>query len=681
MGSPTVFSGKYTKLLTQRGLMQQGGAVNQFDGPRNYIKNSTFENGTDDGWNRVSTSMSGNLPTGAAVIGKSAGIAPTIGLFGVSLGGGLFDSNGFWFGNAISTVTAGQGIISDAFTVEPGDLGKVLTFKLYYKSVFGASTDNWSGILGSQTWGVYIYDDSAGAWLQPAGFLGMNQNSGVGVVSGTFQSSVVASQRYRIAIIALKTTTSVSVLTIDNISVGSQTAPIGPVVTDWVSYLPTVGNLNAGTTPNQFYRWRRVGDSIQIMGNITAGGAGIGISGDVTISLPSGLSFDTTKLAIVSETAIGTGSLHDTGVGRYPCSVNAGGSNFFVLVVRANAATGGNVVSNNFPSAGWYNAAGDSISFELMAPVAGWSSSVQMSNDTDTRVVAFRGTRTTTQSFPNVAYTPVQYDSIRTDTHGAWDAVNYLYRVPVGGNYEIYGSFLLQFGSTTAELVAGLWVDGVQVALQQNFKAAALGGNLGLTYNFLRTLNAGQTIQIRCYQVNSGGGPISGVFESAGIEHGALYINRLSGPSVVAASETVAEIRQNTAGSIIGTTATKIPYPTTIKSTHNAWDSVNSRFTAPVSGTYFVSFLYAHVAVGLSRPFEIYFTKSGGGFGGSFANRAPTAATTDGAYGDRNAACINSLVSLNAGEFIEFYSLSPNGSVALFTSVSTNLISIVRVGN
>jgi hypothetical protein len=177
----------------------------------------------------------------------------------------------------------------------------------------------------------------------------------------------------------------------------------------------------------------------------------------------------------------------------------------------------------------------------------------------------------------------VQYDSIKTDTHGAWDAINYLYRVPVSGNYEIYGSFLLQFGATTAELVAGLWIDGVQVALQQNFKPAALNGNLGLTYNFLRTLNAGQTIQIRCYQVNIGGGAISGVFESAGIEHGALYINRLSGPSVVAASESVS-LRATSATTLINSTGNTIIFSSKEYDSHSIYNTSTGAITIPISG-------------------------------------------------------------------------------------------------
>jgi hypothetical protein len=682
MGSPTIFSGKYTKLLTQRGLMQQGGAVNQYDGQRNYIKNSSFENATADGWNRVKTTITNNLPSGTPTIGKLVSVAPSISSFGAFSGSAPFDTFALRFGNILSTVVAGEGVISDAFTVDPGDRGKVLTFKLYYQSDLGASTDNWSGVLGSQTWAVYIYDQTAGAWLQPTGFLGMNQNSGVGIVSGTFQSSVVAGQQYRIAVIALRNTTATSALQIDDVYVGPQTAPIGPVVTDWVSYTPTLKGTGSdptlGSTGTITGRWRRVGDSVELYCIAAPSGTGITTgSGTYYFTLPSGMTIDSSKSAGFSPVnPIGVGNVLNSGVAGYNAQAVIVNSTGIGLVTE-----GATYVSQTFPASNWFSST-DSLEIYCKVPIQGWSSSVQMSNDTDTRVVALNTASASTQVIPNQAaegsepiFTAWQ-STPNLDTHGGWIGGGQ-YRIPVSGQYLV-SCQISKNQSTTNNyaIIYKLYKNGVNFSSRYaRYDTPAVNQFIvTISGSQVATFNAGDVVDVRIFQ-NSGGNL------TFGAESSILNIQRLSGPSVIAASETVAEIRQNTAGSIIGTTATKIPYPTTIKSTHNAWDSVNSRFTAPVSGTYLVSFLYTHVAVSLSRPFEIYFTKSGGGFGGSFANRAPTAATTDGTYGDRNAACINSLVSLNAGEFIEFYSLSPSGSVALFTSVSTNLISIVRVGN
>lgn len=594
MGSPTIFAGKYTKLLTQKGLMQKGGAVNQFDGVRNYIVNSTFESNTDDGWNRVKTTITSNLPTGTPTIGKLLAVAPSISSFGPYSGSAPFDTYSLFFGNVISTVVAGEGIISDAFTVEPGDLGKVLTFKLYYKSDYGASTDNWSGILGSQTWAVYIYDQTAGAWLQPAGFLGMNQNSGVGIVSGTFQSSVVSGQQYRIAVIALKNTTSTSALQIDNIYVGSQTAPIGPVVTDWVSYTPTITGF--GTVAFQSFRSRRVGDTLEIEGYFQAGTVSAatasftigynGGNGNVSIDNPGKIVTN----AVVGR--VGYNQSSSTFFGAYVLCTSSGST----LNFSAQTSTVNNLATS---VSGNFFVSGSVLQLNASVPISGWSSNVQLSNDTDTRVVAFRATRTSSQSFPNVPALPgtvVQFDSIKNDTHGAWDSVNYRYIIPVSGYYDISARFLLQFGTNTAEIVAYLVVDGTVVALQQDFKAATASGNQGIFARFLWNLNAGQAVQVRMYQANSGGGAINGVFELGGIEHGAMYVNRLSGPSVVAASETVAASAINTsAQSILNTTLTNVTGWTVQQNTHGSL-ATDGQFTAPVSGFYVATLQLGYAA-------------------------------------------------------------------------------------
>ena len=583
MGSPTIFSGRYTKLLTQKGLLQQGGAVNQYDGLRNYIKNSSFESNTDEGWNRVKTTITGNLPTGTPTIGKVIAVAPSISSFGPFSGSAPFDTYALRFGNIISSVVAGEGVISDAFTVDPGDRGKVLTFKLYYQSDAGASTDNWSGVLGSQTWAVYIYDQTAGAWLQPTGFLGMNQNSGVGVVSGTFQSSVVAGQQYRIAVIALRNTTATSALQIDDVYVGPQTAPIGPVVTDFRGYAPATTGFSAGTTPNINVIWRRVGDSIHIIGTFIAGGTGIGVSGDMEVFLPSGLSFDTSKIG--TGMAIGAGEVHNAGAYRYSASAVIFTSTSFKISARTNAATGGNFIGTSVPDASWWNAANDQFSFELMAPVAGWSSSTQLSSDSDTRVVA--GSFFTTASTTiNLTATTISYGGTSTDTHGAFSSGT-TYTVPVSGQYKIKVSGLFNCTSfSSLELVdLGIAVNGSAVSIARSYIRAS--GFFSLTpVEKLMFLKAGD--QITSYALR-GSNNITGNIHSDGA-YSQFSVDRLSGPSVVAASETVAMLAKNSSSqSIPNATPTVITNWTKDYDTHSFFSASSGLATIPVSGKYLIT--------------------------------------------------------------------------------------------
>jgi len=65
----------------------------------------------------------------------------------------------------------------------------------------------------------------------------------------------------------------------------------GVTVTDWISYTPTFTGF--GTVTNAGFFYKRIGDSIQIRGKFTAGTT---TATEARISLPSGLTSDSTKL-------------------------------------------------------------------------------------------------------------------------------------------------------------------------------------------------------------------------------------------------------------------------------------------------------------------------------------------------------------------------------------------------
>jgi hypothetical protein len=638
---------------------------------RNYLK-SSFENGTITGWTEVSVALTSGLPTGTPTISSTA--ASSLALSATSVTP-LSGSRSLLV-DVPSALTAGHGFISDEFTLDRMDLGKVLTVSFDYERVTG--TYNFSGTLGSQTWMVYVYDATLGAanWIQPAGFLGMNQSSGPGRVRATFQSSVTAGQKYRVAVIASQAAASASSIEFDNFSCSRQTAPIGPVVTDWVdrgaiTITGSTSNPTKGATSVDKIRTRQVGDNLEVRIEYVQSAAGTAGSGDYLISLPSGFSIDTNKVTADSAIEGGAGSFtQNNSVGLATIqNVNSAavGSVFVHDATRLrigliNSEATGNTNSVGVWASNYYAlTTGDfALQATFSVPLAGASSNVQLSSDTDTRVVAAGFYTTANKAVSSGA--AFSFDAISYDTHSAVTLSQGRFTAPVSGIYQaiVNSASRTVSGGNTVKLYKNGAVYTDYFAFQ-----SGLTRHCGSASLFL---NAGEYIDFR----------IDGAIT---LESGFnVTVNRLSGPSVVAASETVAEIRQNTAGSIIGNTATKIPYPTTIRSTHNSWDSVNSRFIAPVSGTYFVSFLYSHIAAGLARPFEMYFTKSGVSNVAYFANRTSTAASTDPAYENRNAGCINSLVYLNAGEFIEFLAVSPNGAVTLFNNASTNLISIVRVG-
>lgn len=648
MGSPTIFSGKYTKLLTQKGLLQKGGAINQYDGPRNYILNSSFEANVLDGWNRVKTTITSNLPTGTPTIGQDLSVAPSISSFYVNSGSAPFDTYALYFGNISTTIVAGEGIISDAFTVDSGDLGKVLTFKLYYKSELGASTDNWSGVLGSQTWAVYIYDQTAGAWLQPAGFLGMNQNSGVGIVSGTFQSSVVAGQQYRIAVIALKNTTSTSALQVDNIYVGSQTAPIGPVVTDWVSYTPS-GTWTTNTTYTG--RWRRVGDTAEVDIGLTLSGAPNATTLYVNF-LPPGLAIDTSKMSVAAS-YIRMGYADGT---KMPSAYNLKAlfvnSTSVLLGYQSLLDASESVVTATAPTT-WTS--GSIIHLRLSFPLAGASSNVQLSSDTDTRVVSAIYSGISTGSYSTTS--PVNFSDVVVDTHKAvttgasWrftSPVSGIYSISVATNYAtVSGNSLVLYKNGSAQYAIFSWS-----AASSNFS-----GSLTIP------LNAGEYIDLRPDGTKT-------------IYPGIVSIFRLSGPSVVAASETVAMRAVKNAGAHTapGGSQDVASWTSVVQDTHGIFNATTGVATIPVSGTYLCTFQGQYVTNSTgARTFSLL--KNGTSNEGegavflSFADRPITVGAV--------------VLKLNAGDTLRLSSFQNSGgnlNYSTFTATATNF-NIVRVGN
>ena len=640
----------------------------------NYIPYGTIENNTTRGWSACTLTWSGTTPSGAPTLTatqmaiSASSVSPLSSLYSLLL-------------TKSAANAQYQGFVSDAFTIKREDLAKVLTGSFYYEVASG--TVDMSGS-STQSLEIWVYNVNANQWIQPAGYRGLNQSSGPGLVSFTFQTdSTPANNSYRIAVITQQTSATAYTVKFDNFKLSPQTAPIGPVVTDWVSYTPT-GSWTVNTTYSG--KWRRVGDSIEVDVNVSLSGAPNATT--LSINLPSGYSIDTSKISTNVSTLFGIGQGISGGTG-YNFQAGNITTTSFTPIYQSNTNGAQSVVTQAAPVA-W--GSGNTIHMRASFPLSGASSNVQLSNDTDTRVVAFRATRTSSQSFPNAPaspYTVVQFDSIKNDTHGAWDSVNYRYTVPVSGFYDISARFLLQFATTTAEIVSYLVIDGVPVALQQDFKAGTANGNQGIFARFLWNLNAGQTVQVRIYQVNSGGGAISGVFELGGVEHGAMYVNRLSGPSVVAASETVACEYVSSAGNTITNNVNPvfIDFGTRQGDTHNAVLGAGSgnssvaantwRFVAPVSGRYQVN---AVVSITLPAGTNIdslcYIAVNG-----AVVQTGPRAL-----YGAWGTAFNNQIVSgevrINAGDYISIGIYQSSGANRVMESATpSNRVSIFRVGN
>jgi hypothetical protein len=660
---------KVASSMLASGASGSGGSVgkNYISSYNNNPCNGDFESGSINGWVSCQvSSITNGLPSGltlnAGTVTRTLAPAAIAGQYSLQ---------------TVFPATADQGFITEEFTIDTQDQAKVLTFTFYYQVTAGASNGNFSGT-SANTFivGIYAVNGLNAGWLQPAGVYSMTQSSGAGIATGTFQTYSDTTE-YRFAILCENAPLNPITITFDDFSVSPQTAPIGAPVNDWVDRGPmTIGAVTTppskGTIAIDKVFMRRVGDSAQFLyeySQTTAGGVG---NGTYLFSLPSGMSIDASKIVATfglgsirsANAAIGFGAVSSTSASGFNGNVAVfpfSATQVFLHITSSQNTSGAGdgavdeAVSNTaYPLS-------DSVAsykFTFTVPIAGWSSNVQMSNDTDTRVVACRVTGIPTGTITSSSSTTanINFPTVAFDTHASYSSG--LYTVPVSGIYRVtsHARSTVVSGGTFQAL--GVFVNNSFV---NNSTVATPTSSLGIQLNTLVSVSAGQTIAVRLWT----DGTTPTFVSDAGAQF--LNIERLSGPSVIAASETVACRYTNTAGTSITGTAAVIPFATKTFDTHNAWSG--SAFTVPVSGKYFIT---AHICVSVSSATVILQIRKNT----VIVNLMRSLGTSS----TESHVMTSDAIDLLAGDSVDFASsTSINGN--LISVGSYNQISIFRIGN
>jgi hypothetical protein len=564
---------------------------------------------------------------------------------------------------ASGVTTAGLGFCSDAFYIDAEDQAKVLTWKFYYSAFSGGSNANWSGT-SSNSFGVAVYDVTNSTWLGTTASFGLTQNSGVGYATGTFQTGTTTAQ-LRLVVYNVTATTGATTLYFDDFTVGPQTAPLGAPMTDWVSYTPTWSS--SGTAPaigngSVFGGWRRSGKNMQVQINIVSGTTTTyGSANAYTFSLPSGYSIDGTVIESLSPSVAGTANA------RYTASLTFG---FGSVVPNAAtttvsvANTGGNDTfwDSTLPGSWAAATANQTISLFFEVPIVGWSSNVQMSSDTDTRVVA--GAFTTSSQNINNATAQIVYTTASVDTHGGYSAGTYT--VPVTGYYFVSANIALNSVSlgTTSDDILSIQQNGVTVL---NMMFPGTGGSSAQSRQVNGILNCKTGDTIKIFYNTAANETLNGT--SVG---NYLSINRLSGPSVIAATESVNMRYTDTSGGNIGITLAAYSYATKSYDSHNAYSG--STYTVPVSGKYAVKAAIYTNSVNLSttQVLQIAIYHNGVIYANSITHG-------NGSSNSWNVAVADS-VSCLAGDTIQIFVFSSVATTATAGSAA-NWLAIERIGN
>lgn len=628
MGSPTIFAGKRTKLLTQEGLLTSVGRTIDYDGAVNYIANGTAEVNTL-GWSTYAltesvtfqdtgdtvTLTSHGLTDGQrvafTVITTTTGIstntfyyvvnaatdtfqlADTIGGAAKALtnngsgtmvrelpvngSGGTANitwtrstssplrGNGSYIFSKGAANYCGEGVACD-FTIAAADLANVLQISFEYNVASGTYADDEVE--------VFIYDVTNGKLILPVSQYVKN----VGINSkfyAVFQSDV-SSTSYRLLIHIGSVGTTAFDLKIDDVQVGPQLTSIGPAMNDWQAYTPTIAS-GIGTivsTLNGY--WRRVGDSAEIQLSFVYT-SGTGAAADFTLSIPSGLSIDSNKI-IIGTQELGNGFYYSSGTGFLPTSARRADATS--IKFTKNSAT-------TFWQGTDADAAGTVISALVLIPIVGWSSNTVQSSDADTRVVACRAYRATNQTGvnPNASSVKINLDTVDTanggDTAGGFFSANNRYVCQVSGWYNINNSIVVAATNVLANnYQAQIYKNGSAITSGQSYTAAS-GVGFRVIAQYLGYFAVGDYIE--SYLFGAGNNSSSTLTVTGAIGSTYIEIQRVSGPAVVQATENIS-CKYTSSTTTIGTTATTVIMPTKVWDTHSIYNTTTGLATIPVTG-------------------------------------------------------------------------------------------------
>lgn len=620
-------------------------------GSKNYFSQSSinpdFETGTVSPWQVMTTTWSGNAPTNAPTPGA------VVTTFYTNIVNPLA-------GTTSATMTKGagvgqyEGVMSGVFSVDREDLAKVLYGSFAYEVVSTASANFDVSGTSTQTLEIWVYNVNANQWIQPAGFRGINQFTGPGQVTFSFQTdSTPANNQYRICLIIRQNTSGAWNLKVDDFKVGPQAIVLGSAMTDWQSYTPTFTGF--GTTSNIEFQWRRVGSDLEVRGKFTLGTV---TATEARISFPTGLT-SASSTQIPSLTVFGTmyTTVNPSNISS-TFSVLCNSSLTYFTFGLSQSTFNGSLTSQSAPTA---FSSGSQAAFFAKVPIAGWGSFSQMSSDTDTRIVAC-SVRANTVLTTAVA-TTVKPQIVDFDTHGTYSLANGLYTCPVSGLYKVSIAdfeFNLSTPATTNEIKVYKNGTAFKTIDLLNNTTNPQNGNPVSTVSYMLSCNAGDTLGI---VVEGTMGLYGGGTRGASIQY-----QRLSGPSVVTATEGVNARYFTTAGQTIGTTDTIINFENKSIDSHSSVTTGASwKFVAPVSGKYLAS---GFITLSSTSARYVYL----------YINGVLNSQISIGTGSAWEMPFSSTLVNLNAGDYLDFRAkVSP--SATLTTTATANYMNIIRVGN
>ncbi len=553
------------------------------------------------------------------------------------------------------------------FAVDLGYRAKVLKISTDYIVNSGTFVSGSAGVDSDVVW--YIYDATNAQVIEPSSIKMLSNSTTLSdKFEATFQASATGASYLLIAHIATASASAYE-LKVDSVTVSPSTYVYGTPITDWMPYTSIITGCTAASV--QFF-YRRVGDSIDIKGNFIANSPNGSIA---TFSLPPGLTASAAKYGTVTGDYAGFGIKNNSSTNtrkRFSLQAVSGGT--FIYYGSDDYAAGASPGSTITGSSIWNSGEAQAVFYPSL-PITGFSSSVQMSDQADTRVVggSYYGSG---QYLADATWTTIKFATKLEDTAAIYNSTTGIGTIVTPGLYEFDSALAYGTGgySTPAIFSARLQINGATNYGMGDvgFTAAA---NPNIPVGKIRLpMKSGDTFQIQGYKTNWGG---SSGFDADGTKTKFSFV-RISGPQAIAATDIIAMRSTNTSGQAVATGATAVLTGwTTSFDSHGAFNASTGIFTVSAAGFYRISALITPLSAAYTAGSARYHAIFLSGTAASTISLSGVQATTTAAYIAMQG---STLMYYKAGDTISLSWENNSGtSCSLLTSASSNWITIERI--
>lgn len=544
---------------------------------------------------------------------------------------------------------------------------KVLQMRVKFNVVSGtfvAGTNGTSPTDSSMIFYIGQFNGTTWSYTEPGNFKCLSNGTITDYVEGTFQVNSDTTQIKLIAYVA-ETANSAWVLKCE-FGISPSAYVYGTPVTDWQTYSLSITGTTTNPTKGSILldtaKWRRVGDSMEIVYSFYQNSAGTAGSGDYLFSIPSGYTIDSTKIVVgADKNTTNCGSANGYSAGAYIGFVYPYNITKLGVAVMSEVVALGTLGSTNLPLTG--NPL--TINFTAKIPILGWSSSIQVSDGYDGRqVVAAMIVTTATGNIANNSSTVLK-GFTSNDTVNGLDSTNGTYTIKTAGYYQMSAELTFASSANTAgaqmsisKKVNGSIVDEILSYSNGTYtERYAIKGTYPVKFH-----NAGDVITFEGYQV-------SGVTKT--VYNGYVSIFKVTGSQTISASES---INVKYFGTTFSGANGIIILTNKVVDSHGAYNTSTGVYTFVAAGVYDVSaFIQSPAtAFAVNGYLEAYASVNGSGSSGAIigGSRAETTAAIN------RYATGSTIIKVNAGDT---FSLYQNSSVSIAPISVT--FSLKKVGN